>query len=97
MEKIFIFIIFLIIYIINFYITWYNPFNFKFINEKYNNHNKPFDIINDKKLNTTESNDSAQNTKIKFERWHFKSTYHCTPYKKNVVKLVNKNINVSTT
>lgn len=32
---------------------------------------------------------------FKFERWHFKSTYHCTPYKKNVVKLVNKNINVS--
>ena len=64
MEKIFIFIIFLIIYIINFYITWYNPFNFKFINEKYNNHNKPFDIINDINNNKSDFYESLYHKKI---------------------------------
>ena len=32
---------------------------------------------------------------FKFNKWHFRSTYYCSPYKKSVVDIINKNISKS--
>jgi 2-polyprenyl-3-methyl-5-hydroxy-6-metoxy-1,4-benzoquinol methylase len=32
---------------------------------------------------------------FKFNKWHFRSTYYCSPYKKNVVDIINRNISNS--
>jgi hypothetical protein len=32
---------------------------------------------------------------FKFDKWHFRATYYCSPYKKSAVDIINKNISNS--